>query len=171
MLQGLSTRITQLVDFFYPPFRRILPLQTFRYIACGGANTLLDIFIFFLCLHFVVQKEVWHSGWYLFGTEIAFEPHTLSVLLAFLVSFPTGFFLMRTVVFHDSNLRGRVQLFRYLVQVMVCLVLNVVLIKIFVELLGFYPTVSKILTTILVVIFSYLSQRHFTFSRKTRSIS
>ncbi|GAO45371.1 GtrA family protein [Flavihumibacter petaseus] len=166
MVKGLSNFVTSAVDFFYPPFRRILPVQTFRYLACGGANTLFDILVFFFSLHFIVQKSIWHTGLFVGGYEIAFQPHTLSVFIAFLVSFPTGFFLMRTVVFHDSDLRGRVQLFRYLVQVLVCLVLNVVLIKLFVEVLGFYPTISKILTTVLVVTFSYLSQRYFTFRKK-----
>ncbi|HCL82631.1 MAG TPA: phenylalanine 4-monooxygenase, partial [Chitinophagaceae bacterium] len=33
--------IIALIDFFYPPFRKFISLQTFRYAACGGANTIL----------------------------------------------------------------------------------------------------------------------------------
>lgn len=165
MLQGVSNWIISIVDFFYPPFRRFLPLQTFRYIACGGANTLLDIIIFFFSIHYIVHQQIWHTGLFLSGKELAFEPHTMAILLAFIVSFPTGFFLMRTVVFSDSNLRGRVQLFRYLLQVLICLLLNYLFIKVFVEYFGIYPTIAKILTTVLVVLFSYLSQRNFTFRK------
>jgi putative flippase GtrA len=71
--------------------------------------------------------------------------------------------LMRNIVFHDSYLRGRVQLFRYLMLVMVCILLNYVFLKLFVEQFGFYPTISKILTTCIIVVFSYFTQRHFTF--------
>ncbi|HPZ89195.1 MAG TPA: GtrA family protein [Flavihumibacter sp.] len=59
------------------------------------------------------------------------------------------------------------QLFRYLVQVAICLLLNFLFIKIFVEQFHIYPTPAKILTTVLVVTFSYLSQRYFTFRKST----
>jgi len=36
----------------------------------------------------------------------------------------------------------------------------------FVEQLHFYPTIAKIVTTSLVIIFSYLSQKHYTFKVK-----
>jgi putative flippase GtrA len=60
-----------------------------------------------------------------------------------------------------------------------CVVLNYVLLKLFVEKLGFYPTPSLITTAGVVILFSYLSQRHFSFrqqvpvdkSMKVRNIS
>ncbi len=168
MLTGVSNWITAVIDFFYPPFRRFIPIQTFRYLACGGGNTLFDIVIFYLCYHYLFDQQVLHTDLYLGGRELAFAPETLSVMTAFCISFPTGFFLMRSVVFHDSDLRGRVQLFRYLVQVAICLALNVVFIKLFVTRFHIYPTIAKILTTVLVVMFSYLSQRYFTFRKSAR---
>jgi putative flippase GtrA len=150
-----------MLDFFYPMFSRVMDRQTFRYAACGGTNTLLDIFIYFIAYNFILHKEVVHLGF------TAISPHIAAFLIAFLVSFPTGFFLMRTVVFTESNLRGRIQLFRYFVLVVCCLFLNYVFIKLFVEQFHLYPTVAKILTTVIVVGFSYLSQKHFTFKVKS----
>src|SRR5258708_8827168 len=46
--QMAKKMIIGFIDFFFPPFCRIMPLQTFRYAACGGANTFLDIFLFFI---------------------------------------------------------------------------------------------------------------------------
>src|SRR5436190_23918008 len=111
MANWLVNTITQIIDFFYPPFKRFIPLQTFRYAACGGGNTMLDILVYFISYNFILHKEVFHLGIYLFGNELAVQPHIMAIIMAFIISFPTGFFLMRTVVFHDSNLRGRVQLF------------------------------------------------------------
>ncbi|MET0299234.1 MAG: GtrA family protein, partial [Flavitalea sp.] len=65
--------------------------------------------------------------------------------------------------FTGSTLRGRVQLFRYFVLVLICIVLNYVCLKVFVEQFHIYPTVSKIITTFIVVCFSYLTQKKFTF--------
>jgi putative flippase GtrA len=54
-------------------------------------------------------------------------------------------------------------LFRYFVLVLVCIVLNYIFIRLFVEHFHLYPTISKIITTIIVVSFSYMTQKNFTF--------
>jgi putative flippase GtrA len=41
--------------------------------------------------------------------------------------------------------------------------LNYIFLKIFVEQLHFYPTVSKLIITFIVVGFSYLAQKYFSF--------
>jgi putative flippase GtrA len=132
-------------------------LQTFRYAACGGANTCLDIFVYFISYHFILQKQIVYTP---LG---AVSPHIAAIFLAFCLSFPTGFFLMRNVVFTGSVLRGRVQLGRYFSMVIVCLFLNYIFMKFFVEQLQIFPTISKILTAMIVISFSYLTQKKFTF--------
>ena len=154
MLKGW---ILAIIDFFYPPFRKLMPIQTFRYAACGGGNTLLDIFLYFISYNFVLQKQV------LFTPAGPISPHIAAFLISFAISFPTGYLLNRFIVFPGSILRGRVQLFRYFLLVVLCVFLNYIFIKLFVEHLHLYPTVSKILTTIIVVSFSYLTQKNFTF--------
>jgi len=154
MLKGW---ILAIIDFFYPPFRKLMPLQTFRYAACGGGNTLLDIFLYFISYNFVLQKQV------VFTPAGPISPHIAAFLMSFAISFPSGYLLNRYIVFPGSILRGRVQLFRYFLLVVLCVFLNYIFIKLFVEHLHLYPTVSKILTTVIVVSFSYLTQKNFTF--------
>ena len=156
----LKRSILQLVDFFYPLFRRVMPLQTFRYAACGGGNTLLNLCIYAFSLHCIFEKEVFHLPF------MAFKPHIAAYFLAFLITFPIGFYLSMFVVFPESALRKRIQLFRYLLVVLACMILNYGFLKLFVEQFGWYPTPSMVLTTVLVVAFSYTSQRHFSFRKK-----
>jgi putative flippase GtrA len=61
-------------------------------------------------------------------------------------------------------------LFRYFLLVLICILQNYVFLKIFVEQFNLYPTVSKILTTIIVVSFSYLTQKHFTFKSEQSGV-
>lgn len=152
--------LLSVIDWFYPPFRRIMPLQTFRYAACGGGNTLLDITLFSVSYNYILHKQVVHLSF------ISLEPYVAALFMSFCVSFPTGFVLMRYLVFPESDLRGRVQLFRYLLLVLTCIVLNYVFIKVFVEYCHIYPTVAKVITTVIVVAFSYLTQKYFTFRVK-----
>ena len=156
--------VSSVIDLFYPPFRKFVSLQTFRYIACGGANTFIDILIYFVSYNYILHKQL------VYTPIVVISPYIAAFIMAFAVSFPLGFYLNRHVVFTGSSLRGRVQLFRYLMLVMVCILLNYVFIKLFVEQVGLYPTVAKILTTIIVVSFSYLTQKHFTFKIDNREL-
>jgi putative flippase GtrA len=88
-------------------------------------------------------------------------------MLSFCITFPIGFLLNRYIVFQGSAIAGRIQLFRYGLTVVLSILLNYVFLKIFIEHFGFYPTFAKILTTLIVVGFSYLSQSYFTFKVKS----
>ncbi len=138
-----------------------MPIHTFRYAACGGSNVVLDISLFFFLYHFVFHKQIVDLGF------IAFQPHIAAFLFSFCITFPVGFLMSKYIVWTGSNIKGRIQLFRYFVIVMMNLFFNYFLIKLFVEYFGVFPTIAKIMTTVIVVIFSYLSQKHYTFRVKS----
>lgn len=149
--------ILPIIDFFYPPFRNLMNLQTFRYLASGGTNTLLGFFTYFIGYKYIFFEKEFHFGFY------AFKGHVAALFLSFVVTFIFGFFMAKYVVFSDSNLKGRVQLVRYMVICLFNLLLNYLLLKIFVERFNVYPVLAQIITTIVVVIFSYIAQRNFSF--------
>jgi putative flippase GtrA len=146
-----------LIDFFYPPFKKLMGIQTFRYAASGSINTGLGFIIFYIGFKFIFKEKPVDIGFY------AFEAHSAALILGFLFCFPFGFFLMKYVVFSDSNMRGRVQLLRYLMLYLFNLGLNYILLRFFVEGLKIYPTFAQVITTILIIVFSYIAQRNFTF--------
>ena len=154
--------ILKTVDFFYPPFRRFIPLQTFRYAACGGANMVLDIVLFALSYNFLYKKQNLNLGFYVMSAP------TAALITASFVSFFTGFYLSRYVVFPESVVRGRTQLVRYFIIVVICFFLNYLFLWFFINFLGWYPTPSKIVTTFFVVTFSYISQTYFSFRVKRK---
>jgi putative flippase GtrA len=151
--------INAVIDFFYPYFRRFMPLQTFRYAACGGGNTVLDILLYAISYNFIFKNKFIHVP--VIGIQMS--PYIAAFLTSFTITFPLGFFMSRAIVFPGSTLRGRVQLFRYSLLVISCIALNYIFIKLFVEQCHLFPTVSKILTTLIVVAFSFITQKKFTF--------
>ena len=152
--------ILTVIDFFHQPFSRWIDRQTFRYLACGGSNQLLYIFLYFISYNFILDKQ----NVILAGFTIS--SHIGAYIIAFSISFPLGFILSRYIVFPESNLRKRVQLFRYVLLTGTCIVLTYLFLKFFVEWCHFYPTPSSAITSIILAVFSYLSQRHFTFKVK-----
>ena len=152
--------ITGIIDFFYPPFRRFMPLQTFRYAACGGGNALLGLLVYFIGYNYIFAGQVFDFGFY------AFEPHIAALFLSSSMNFVVGFILNRYVVFTGSYLRGRIQLFRYFLSFSFNLVFNYGMLKLLVEVLHWNPLISQVVTILLVIAISYFTQRHFTFRVK-----
>ncbi|RYF86023.1 MAG: GtrA family protein [Chitinophagaceae bacterium] len=151
--------IFAVLDVFYPMFKRFMPIQTYHYAACGGGNTLFNIFLYHMFYNFVLHKQVVHVG------MLAFKPHVAAFIMAFFVTFPIGFYLSMYVVFQGSYLRRRIQLIRYFMVAMACVGLNYILLKFFIETLGWneHPTLALMATAVIVVTFSYVSQRFFSF--------
>ena len=154
--------LLKFIDFFYPPFSRWIPIHTFRYIVSGGTNTASGIILYFLIYNYVLQQQ---------DVILPFPPGMITAPVATLIieaplTFIIGFTLNKYLVFTKSDLKGRIQLFRYAIVVGTNLLLNFALIKLLVETFNFYPTISKFITTILLAVVSYFIQTHFSFRVK-----
>ena len=157
--------ILNFIDLFYKPFKKWMPLHTFRYAACGGSNTVFDILLFSFSYNFIFKKHNIDLGFY------TLSPHIASQMLSFSISFCTGFYLNRYVVFKESGLSKRGQLSRFMMVNAICILLNLVFLKLLVDVMGLYPTPAKIIATIFIVFFSYYSQTHFFFRKKKPTLS
>ena len=156
-LINIRNLIISFIDWVYRPFKNYIPPETFRYAATGGFNTALDIFLYFFFYNFILEKQIVNFG------IIAVSPHIAAFIFVFPITFITGFLLAKYITFTSSPIRGRVQFFRYAMAVSGAIFLNYILLKFFVEYLLIWPTVSKIITTVFVVAYSYVIQRYFTF--------
>lgn len=157
VLKSIRDSILAFVDWFYFPFLRFIPIEIFRYAATGGANTLFDIFLYFIFYRYILNMHIVDLGF------VAISPHIAAFLMVFPITFTTGFLLAKYITFTASDLHGRIQLFRYGLTVAGAIVLNYIFLKLFVEYFGWYATFSKIVTTVIVVTYSYITQRYFSF--------
>lgn len=146
-----------IIDWFHHPFRRLIPAETFRYGTTGGTNTLMDIFLYWFFYNIVLQGKILHLGF------VAISPHIAAFLIVFPSTFITGFLMAKFIAFRKSKLRGHKQLFRYALTVGGAILLNYLFLKLFVEVVELPPLPAKVITTTLVVSYSYLLQRYFTF--------
>ncbi len=157
---AIRKAINSFIEFFYFPFLRFIPLKTFKYAACGGSTVIIDIIVYWICYHFIFLGNSIDLGFHVF------EPHTLAQTCSFMVIFPLGFVLNKFVVFTASDLKGRVQLFRYGLTAVGSFALTILFLKLFNEVFNWNEDFSKILATALVIAYSYLSQQYFTFREK-----
>ncbi|HAQ18401.1 MAG TPA: phenylalanine 4-monooxygenase [Prolixibacteraceae bacterium] len=157
VVANIQRLIIQVIDYFYTPFRKLLPLETFRYAATGGCNTVLDITLYFICYNFILDKHIIDLQ------IVSISPHIAAFLIVFPITFFTGFLLAKYITFTSSGIRGRIQLIRYIISVSGSIFLNYVFLKVLVEFAGFWPTLSKFITTGIVVVYSYFVQKYYTF--------
>lgn len=153
--------INEVLDFFYPIFKKFMPPQTYRYAVCGGMNTLMGLILYTVSFRHIFNREIFDFG------ISAFKPHIAALFLSSSFTFSLGFLLNKFIVFTDSYLRGRIQLFRYFLSFMINLIINYFLLKILVEGLKWDAVLSQVITIVIIIIISYLTQKHFSF--RTRS--
>jgi putative flippase GtrA len=167
-MKRLAQGITRIIDFFYPPFRKLMSEQLFRYAACGGGNMVLDWVLYFLIYNFVIGHELvtFHFSLFTFHFAQAITPHIATLCIVFPITLLTGFWLNKYVTFTRSNLHGARQFMRYISVVALNLAINYFGLKLCVEVLGWYPTPSKMAITLLTVAISYLGQKYYSFRVK-----
>jgi putative flippase GtrA len=149
--------IRGIIDFTYPPFRKLISAQLYRYGVCGGANVVFDWVLYFLVYNFAIQYRDVGLG------IVTLSPHIATLVMIFPVVTFSGFLLQKYVTFTASDLRGSTQLVRYLMIVFANLLINYIGLKVFVDGLDFYPTPSKMIITLITVVCSYTGQKRFTF--------
>jgi putative flippase GtrA len=157
---SIAKRITRLIDSVYvSPIDRLFSRQFFRYGVCGATNMVLDALWYFVIYHFIVAKQ------FLDLVIVVVSPHILSLIIVFPITFFTGFWLNRNVAFVATKQKTRKQLRRYALSVVGSIIINYICMKFFVEYLNIWPTPSKLLTTIVSVLYSFLAAKYYTFRR------
>ena len=156
--------IQRKIDLTYPLFRKIFSPQLYRYGVCGGANVVFDWVLYFLVYNFIFKDGLVDLGLF---TD---SPHIATLIIIFPITTLSGFLLQKYVTFtNSSDLRGRIQLIRYMLIVLVNLIINYAGLKLLVDGFDFYPTPSKMIITVVAIICSYIGQKKFTFKVSTQT--
>lgn len=162
-MNRIAQTITKIIDFFYRPFSNWMSEQLFRYAACGGGNLVLDWVLYFLIYNFVIGHDLVYFQLSIFNFQLCLTPHIATLCIVFPITLLTGFWLQKYVTFSQSELNSWRQLGRYIIIVGVNLAINYFGLKLCVETLGWYPTPSKMVITLITVAVSYIGQKYFTF--------
>lgn len=155
---GIAQRVIRLVDMLYiKPLHSLISRNMFAYGLCGASNMVLDTLWYFVIYHYIIAER------FIDLSFVVVSPHIASLILVFPITFFTGFWLNRNIAFRVTEFSSRRQLIRYTLSVIGSILINYACMKLFVEQLNIWPTPSKILTTIISVVYSYLIGKYFTF--------
>ena len=158
---SLVRLLTSIIDALYiKPLERVISRDTFGYCLCGAANMALDTVWYFLIYHYLILERNVDLG------IVVISPHIAALIVVFPITFYTGFLLNRYVAFRATAQRSGKQLLRYALSVVGSILLNYILMKFFVEVCYIWPTISKMITTVIVAMYSFLAARYFSFANK-----
>lgn len=137
-----------------------MPFQVFAYLAVGAGNTLLNILLFVVVYQFILPQ----GDAFFFGLPLA--SYTIALLVAFLVTVPTGFWLSKNFAFTEAvnNKKANLnQLGRYFLVVIQGLVSDFLLMKLLIVTGDINPNLAKVMSTVIVLTVNFLLQKYFTF--------
>ena len=149
--------IKNILDIFYPLFGKWMNKQVYYYLACGTINTVQDWILYFLTYNFIVQKRFLDLGF------VVMSPHILSLFIVTPITFAVGFCFSKYITFSQSNVKTFSQVFRYASMLAFNFLLTYVGLKLLVEMVGFYPTPSKMIITVITTVSGFLIQKYFSF--------
>lgn len=120
---------------------------------------MLGIIIYSLVFNYMLHRHDVH----IYG-DFSLTARVASLFIAFCINFPIGFVLSSYIVFPESQIHGRVQLFRYSAATLSFILLSYVLTKVFAVAIPLVRAdVANIFVSMITAVLSYLSQRFFTF--------
>lgn len=163
MNKFLKDIITNLLRLLYPVFKKWLPYQVYAYLAIGAVNTALNIILFAVFYQFILPEPGITINNYMVAS------YTIALLLAFIITVPTGFWLSKNFAFNNSEnnkKENKKQFGKYFLVVLQGLGSDYLIMKTLIVFMGIYPTVAKIISTVIVLTLNFLLQKYFTFKIK-----
>lgn len=157
-MRWLQSILITLIDALYiPQIKSLISRDMFGYGLCGASNMALDTLWYFIIYHYIVAERFINLEF------VVVSPHIASLIIVFPITFFIGFWLNRNIAFRVTHLDSRRQLFRYALSVVGSILINYLCMKFFVECLGIWPTPSKMITTVISAIYSFVAAKFYTF--------
>lgn len=130
------------------PLQRLIADQRVLFLIVGGANT-------------AFSTALYAGGVYALGPDV---PAVVSLFIAWIVSLVLVFFVYRKLVFRVSGHVLR-DFFRFAAVNFASFCINAGLLFLLVDVLKFWPVLTQVAITVLVVIFNYIGHKKFSFRR------
>jgi len=157
--------IQQLLKFFYPLVKKLMPFQVYAYLAVGAANTVFNIVLFAVCYWLVAAAT---------GISIAgIQTNSLAVEIATIISFAitviTGFWLSKNFAFTDAANEKKEkakQFGKYFLVSVQGQFSDYLITKGLIVLLLINPVVAYFISTFIMLLINYFLQKYYTFKTK-----
>lgn len=140
---------------------KFLQHKVIKFFLSAGVATLVDVLIYFLFFTLILNKKYTN----ILGYKAT--AHEFSLLISYSCGVVVNFLLTKYAVFSESDLASRKQFFRFTLIAGIGFFANYALLRFFVEICAFQPTISRIFSALSLGIASFYIHRLFTFKVKS----
>jgi putative flippase GtrA len=144
------------LNTIHPLFKNILSFPVFSYLVVGAANTLLNIGLFLLTFNFLQNNA---------GFQVPFALE-IATIVSFGITVLTGFWLNKNFAFVNSDKdkkQVQKQFGKYCLVAMQGQFSDYLITKALVVLLLINGSVAYIISTVIMLVVTFLLQKYFTF--------
>jgi len=132
-----------------------------RFFLSAGVAALVDVIIYFVTINYIFNQGRVQLGNY------SASDHNFSLCISYTCGIVVNFLLTKYAVFNNSELTGIKQFRRFALIAFLGFFANYGLLRLFVEVFGIYPTLSRIMAALSLGVASYYIHKMFTFKIKT----
>ncbi len=137
--------------------------KVFRYFIAAGLATVVDISVYFIMFNYILKKEaVPFLG-------LAFQAPTISLAISYSCGLVTNFSITKFFVFHESTMKTRYQLIRFIGVALFILGLNYLLMTFLIRSLDWFPTVARTFSALSIGVLSFTLHKAFSFKVKKKN--
>ena len=129
-----------------------------RYFLSAGTATCVDVFVYYLSFNHLLKKQDFH----IYKSFLITAP-ILSLMISYSCGLVTNFLISRYFVFPESTIKVHHQFIRYLLVAFGILIANYILMKFLIEILNWYPTLSRGFSALSIGVLSYIIHKSFSF--------
>lgn len=144
-------------------FRKIYHNKVFRYFIAAGLATVVDISLYFILFNYILKKQAVPF----LGLE--FQAPTVSLAISYSCGLITNFSITKFFVFHESTMKTRYQLIRFIGVALFILGLNYLLMTFLIRSLDWFPTVARTFSALSIGILSFTLHKAFSFKVKKKN--
>ncbi len=128
-----------------------------RFFLSAGVATLVDVIVYFITINYFIKESRVQIGNY------SASDHNFALCISYSFGVVVNFLLTKYAVFNESELGGVKQFRRFALIAFLGFFANYGLLRLFVEVFGFYPTPSRIIAALSLGVASYYVHKLFTF--------
>ncbi|MEO8147767.1 MAG: GtrA family protein [Bacteroidia bacterium] len=142
---------------------KIYHSKVFRYFIAAGLATVVDISVYFVMFNYILKKQVVPVP---FLNDFVFQAPTVSLAISYSCGLVTNFSITKFFVFHESTMKTRYQLIRFIGVAIMILGLNYLLMTFLIRQLDWFPTVARTFSALSIGVLSFTIHKSFSFKVK-----
>jgi len=145
----------------YLILKRIYEGQLFRYGVAAASGFITDQLTYLLMYYVLLSgKQIPLGDWVI-------TPRVPSLIMSFSAGLLVNFSISKYYAFQGSQLRGRIQLIRFLQVTVIIFVLNYIMMRMLEDQFGIESGISRFIAAASISIFSYFLHKSYTFKMRS----